>query len=185
MFDYQTHFDSFCRENGLDLRLSFDMPPGYETANGTFDAETKTVYLNAALLHDAPDHEQAFYFFHELRHAAQELCPAQCSEAVRRSLRYVIRYDGVCYKRIGGEYAECRLEGGADRFADLYLGQPHETDANAFAYAQARALYGDSDGLRELYAFWTPRRPVSDAEYDAVFAEIEENVRLQGRKGNV
>lgn len=22
MFDYQTHFDSFCRENGLDLRLS-------------------------------------------------------------------------------------------------------------------------------------------------------------------
>lgn len=179
MFDYQTQFERYCRENRLDLRLSFDMLPGYETANGTFDAETKTVYLNAALLYDAPDHEKAFYFFHELRHAAQELCPAQCSEAVRRSLRYVIRYDGFCYKRIGGEYAECRLGGGAERFTDLYLGQPHETDANAFAYAQARALFGDSEELRKLYAFWTPRQPVPDEAYDAVFAEIDEKTKAQ------
>jgi len=179
MFDYQTHFDSFCRENRLDLRLSFEMPPGYETAYGTFDAETETVYLNAVLLHDAPDHEQAFYFFHELRHAAQELCPARFSEAIRRSLRYVIQYDGVCYKRIGGEYAECRLDGGAERFTDLYLGQPHETDANAFAYAQTRALFGDSEELRKLYAFWTPQQPVPDEAYDAVFAEIDEKTKAQ------
>ena len=179
MFDCQAHFDRYCRENGFDLRLSFDMPPGYESANGTFDAETKTVFINAALLHDAPDHEKAFYFFHELRHAAQELRPAQCSEAVRRSLRYVIQYDGVCYKRLSGGYAECRLEGGAERFTDLYLGQPHEADANAFAYAQAKALFGDSDGLRELYAFWTPRQAVPDEAYDAVFAEIDEKTKPQ------
>lgn len=173
MFDYQTHFDRYRKENGLDLRLSFDMPPGYETANGTFDAETKTVYINAACLKGAPEYEKAFYFFHELRHAAQELCPARFSEAIRRSLRYVIQYDGICYKRIGGEYAECRLEGGAERFTDLYLGQPHEADANTFAYAQVSALFGDSDELRKLYEFWTPRQPVPDAAYDAVFAEID------------
>ena len=173
MFDYQAHFDRYCRENRLELRLSFDIPPGFEAANGTFDAETKTVFINAALLHDAPDHEQAFCFFHELRHAAQELCPSRFSGAIRRSLRYVIQYDGVCYKRIGGGYAECKLEGGAERFTDLYLGQLHEADANAFAYAQVSALFGDSDELRKLYEFWTPRRPVTGAAYDAVFAEID------------
>ena len=177
MFDYQTQFEQYCRENRLDLRLSFEMPPGYETANGTFDVGTRTVFLNAALLNDAPEHEQAFYFFHELRHAAQELCPARFSDAIRRSLRYVIQYDGTCYKRIGGEYAECRLDGGAERFTDLYLGQPHEADANAFAYAQARALFGDSDDLRNLYEFWTPRQPVPEAAYDAVYAEIDEKMK--------
>ena len=177
MFDYQTLFNRYCRENGFDLRLSFDMPPGYEAANGTFDAETRTVFLNAALLRGAWDHEKAFYLFHELRHAAQELCPARFSEAIRRSLRYVIQYDGVCYKKVGGEYAECKLDGGAERFTDLYLGQPHEADANAFAYVQTKALFGDSDDLRELYEFWTPRRLVSETEYDAVYAEIDEKTK--------
>lgn len=179
MFDYQVHFDRYCWENRLDLRLSFDMPPGYETANGAFDAETKTVYINAACLKGAPEYEKAFYFFHELRHAAQELCPEQCSAAVRRSLRYVIQYDGVCYKRIGGGYAECRLEGGAERFTDLYLGQAHEADANAFAYAQAKTLYGNSDDLRKLYEFWTPRQPIPEAAYEALFAEIDEKTKPQ------
>lgn len=179
MFDYPTQFDRYCKDTLLDLRLSFDMPPGYETANGTFDAETKTVYLNAARLNGAPDHEKAFYFFHELRHAAQYLRPAQCSDAIRRSLRYVIQYDGTCYKQIGGGYAECRLEGGAERFTDLYLGQPHEADANGFAYAQTRALFGDSDELRKLYEFWRPQQPVPDAAYDALFAEIDEKTKQE------
>lgn len=183
MFDYQTQFDRYRRENRLDLRLSFDMPPGYETANGTFDAETRTVYLNAALLHGAPDHEKAFFLFHELRHAAQELCPARFSETIRRSLKYVIQYDGACYRKIGGGYAECKLDGGAERFTDLYLGQPHEADANAFAYAQAKALFGDSDELRKLYEFWTPRQPLPDAAFDAVYAEIDEKTKPQSRKG--
>ena len=50
MFDYNRHFDKYCFENNLELKLSFDMPPGYETANGTFDVETKTVYINAEYL---------------------------------------------------------------------------------------------------------------------------------------
>ena len=30
MFDYQKVFDGYCRENGLDLRLSTEMPEGFE-----------------------------------------------------------------------------------------------------------------------------------------------------------
>lgn len=174
MFDYQEHVDAFCRDHDLCVRLSFDMPAGYESANGTFDDETKTVYINAEALRDAPEQEKAFYLFHELRHAMQYLCPGQFSEALRRSLQYVIQYDGTCYKRIDGAYRACRLDGGEERFSDLYLAQPHETDANAFAYERAKRLFGDSEALRNLYAFWTPERPVPQTAYDAVYAEIDE-----------
>ena len=65
MFEYKLHFIKFCTENNLKLQLSFDMPQGYETANGTFDVETKTVYINAEYLREAPDYEQAFFLqFH-------------------------------------------------------------------------------------------------------------------------
>lgn len=174
MFDYKEHFNAFCKENNLCINLSFDMPAGYECANGTFDDETKTVCINAEALWDAPDHEKAFYLFHELRHAMQYLCPGRFSEAVRRSLQYVIQYDGTCYKRINGAYRACRLDGGEKRFADLYLAQPHETDANAFAYERTKRLFGDSAALRKLYTFWTPERHVSVQEYDEVFAVIDE-----------
>ena len=50
MFDYKQYFDKYCIENTLELQLSFDMPPGYETANGTFDYEKKTVYINTKYL---------------------------------------------------------------------------------------------------------------------------------------
>ena len=45
MFDYIKHFHLYCRDTGLDIRLSFEMPQGYETANGTFDIKTKTVFI--------------------------------------------------------------------------------------------------------------------------------------------
>ncbi len=96
MFDYKKYFDSYCNETGLELSLCFDMPEGYETANGTYDDGTKTVYINAKLLEAAPDYEKAFYLFHELRHAAQYLKPEQFPELIRRSLQYMIQYDGTC-----------------------------------------------------------------------------------------
>jgi hypothetical protein len=37
MVDYEKHFRVYCEENSLTINLSFDMPEGYETANGTFD----------------------------------------------------------------------------------------------------------------------------------------------------
>ena len=68
-FSYGRHFGSYCREHGLDLKLSFGMPPGYEDANGTFDPDTKTVYMNRDRLSGSPAYEKAFYLYHELSHS--------------------------------------------------------------------------------------------------------------------
>ena len=179
MFDFQQCFVSYCRETGLDIRLSFDMPEGYEEANGTFDLESKTVYINAKHLEEAPDFEKAFYLFHELRHVSQYLQAGQFHDIITRSLHYVIMYDGTCYKLVDGKYRECKLEGGEARFTNLYLGQPHEVDANTYAYRKVKDLFGDSEDLRKLYEFWIPNQPVSDESYHAIYAAIDERVDHQ------
>ena len=173
MFDYQAYSDRFCKENGVSVSLSFDMPEGYETAYGTYDGETNTVYVNKRLLSGAPDHEKAFYLFHELRHAMQHLSPERFGDDVNRSLPYVILYDGACYKLVNGQYLECRIEGDPAYLESLYAGLPYEKDANTYAYERARSVFGDSEALRELYRFWLPRRQISDREYEAVYRFID------------
>lgn len=37
MSEYKKYFEAYCKEHDLELRLSSEMPVGYETANGTFD----------------------------------------------------------------------------------------------------------------------------------------------------
>ncbi|MBR5961480.1 MAG: GNAT family N-acetyltransferase [Clostridia bacterium] len=176
MFEYKKHFDSYCKETGLELNLCFDMPEGYETANGMFDDETKSVYINAKMLEKVPDFEKAFFLFHELRHAAQYLKPEQFPEMIRRSLQYVIQYDGTCYKLVNGDYVDCKLEGGEERFTELYLGQPHEADANNYAYEQTRKIFGEPEELKKLHGFWMPKQPIPDETYQTVYAEIDEKV---------
>ena len=61
IFDYKHFFDDYCKECSLDLRLSFDMPSDYETACGTFDPASKTVFINAEHLNAKPDYEKAFF----------------------------------------------------------------------------------------------------------------------------
>lgn len=52
MSEYKKYFEAYCREHDLELRLSFEMPIGYETANGTFDVSSRTVFINAEKLND-------------------------------------------------------------------------------------------------------------------------------------
>ena len=179
MFDYVRYFQQYCDDNTLDLILSFNMPAGYESANGTFDVESKTVFINAECLKGVPDYEKLFYLFHELRHSSQYLCPKLFSRAINRSIQYVIMYDGTCYKIGNGKYYECKLEGGEDYFANIYLGQPYEVDANKYAYEQVKKIVGDSDGLRKLYEFWIPGQPVPDDVYDSVYALIDEKIQMK------
>ena len=180
MFDYESHFRRYCMAQKLELTLSFDMPAGYETAYGTFDVAPKTVFINEKALKDAPDCEKAFYLFHELRHAAQYLRPETFGDEIARSLHYVIMYDGTCYKTVNGAYRACKLCGGEARFTDLYLGQPYEADANTYAYEQVKKLYGETEELRSLYAFWTPSRPIASALFQSVYDEIDEKTRQPG-----
>ena len=174
MVDYQAIFDEYCRENGLALHMCFEMPEGFEGADGMFDPDSRTVYINTDFPEGTPDFVRAFFLFHELRHAAQYLCPARFSELIRRSLGYVIQYDGTCYKLVNGEYIECKLEGGEEAFTDLYMGQPHEMDANRFAYEQVKKLYGDSEKLREMYEERKPKEAIAEEKYVEVYGMIDE-----------
>ena len=174
--DYLPIFNTYCQKNDLDLQLSFVMPEGYETANGTLDPVTKTVFINANLLELLPDHEKLFYFFHELRHAAQYLHPEQFDELTIKSRFYVIMYNGICYKLTDDEWKECQLEGTEEFFTELYLGQSYERDANTFAYDMTKSLLGDSRELQELYAFWMPKKPVPEAVYTEIYRKIDENI---------
>ena len=176
MFDYQELFAQYCREHTLPLHLSFTMPAGYENANGTFDVSSKTVFINVSRLNDVPDYQKAFFLFHELRHASQYFCPSLFSDVIRRSLQYVIQYDGTCYKSVNGSYCKCKLDGSEEYFTNLYLGQPHEVDANVFAYEQTKNLYGDSAELKALLDFWMPRQAVPVETYNTVFLQIDESI---------
>ena len=176
MFDYQRHFDAYCSKENLDVRLSFDMPSGYEDANGTFEISTQTLFINKANLSSVPDYEKLFYLFHELRHAEQYLVPDRFDPAIRRSLQYIIMFDGTCHKVIEGNYHQCNLDGEEDELINLYLGQPYEVDANTFAYEQTKAVYGELEALRKLYEFWIPRQPVPNEVYDSVFSTIDKKV---------
>lgn len=166
-------FDKYCREKGLDISFSSDMPAGYETANGMYDITLSTLFLNTELLAEMPEYEQLFYLFHELRHAEQYARPEQLGEAVRRSMSYAIMYDGECFRRAEREWKGCRLEGTEEYFKSLYLGQPYERDANAFAYGRVRELCGDSAELRELAAFWLPESTPAEEEYMRIYDEID------------
>lgn len=173
MTKYKKYFDIYCKEHRLNLYLSFDMPTGYETASGTFDVSSRTVFLNAAKLDKEPDDAKMFYLFHELRHASQYLEPEQFNETIRRSIQYVIMFDGTCYKLIEGRYLKCKLNGNKEYFTNLYLGQPHEADANTFAYEQVQKICGDSVELRKLFDFWMPHQVIQDDVYDKIFALID------------
>lgn len=178
MSEYKKYFEAYCREHDLELRLSFEMPIGYETANGTFDVSSRTVFINAEKLNKEPEYSKLFYLFHELRHASQYLERERFNETIKRSIQYIMMFDGTCYKLAGNRYLKCRLKGDEEYFNNLYLGQPHEVDANRFAYEQARKICGNSVGLKKLVDFWMPRQMILNDVYDKVFALIDEKTKM-------
>ena len=173
---YESLFQAYCDENRLSIKLSFDMPEGYETANGTFDPVVNTLFINREMLRSRPGYEQGFYLFHELRHALQYLQPRQFNDLICRSRFYVIMYDGTCCKLADDGWKECRLEGSEAYFSELYLGQPYERDANDFAYQKTKEHFGDSEGLRRLHAFWTPKNEIPAQAYEDLYAMIDSAV---------
>lgn len=183
MLDTEKIVSDFCREYDLKITFSADMPSGYESANGTFDIEKNTLFFNSAMLADAPNYEVMFYLFHELRHVLQYTRPHLFNEAVRRSINYVVMYNGTCFKTVCGEWKECSLSETETRFEDAYLGQPYELDANRYAYEKTKALCGASQKLDELYAFWIPQHELSDAEYAELYRKIDAEIeRISGIK---
>lgn len=168
--------EGFCRENSITVNLSHDMPSGYETAYGTYDVTINTLFLNSAMLHDAPEYEVLFYLFHELRHAVQYLRPELFDPQIQESRFYVVLYNGVCFKLEGTVWQEVALEGAEDYFTSAYLSLPYELDANIFAYERTKGKCGDSAQLQELYRFWIPKEKLDYGELKMLFCRIDQSL---------
>ena len=163
----------FCEENSLAVTLSCDMPAGYETAYGTYDVTINTLFLNAQLLQDAPEHEVLFYLFHELRHAMQYLRPESFDPQIQESRFYVVLYNGVCYKLVDNAWQEVVMEGAEDYFTRAYMSLPYELDANSFAYERVKDICGNTDELQSLYSFWIPAEKMDYVELHGLFIRID------------
>ncbi len=167
----------FCHEAGIEVTLSYDMPAGYETAYGTYDVTSNTLFLNADILSDAPRYEVLFYLFHELRHAMQYLCPMMFNDKIKESILYVILYNGICYKHVDNEWKECALAGEESHFTRAYMNLPYEIDANTFAYEKTREICGDSAELKSLLDFWISKDGFDYEEHRKLFRQIDAKLR--------
>ena len=173
-FDIEKLFYSFVRENRLDIQISYTMPPGYESAFGTFDITVKTLFLNRGLLEDTPEFEVLFYFYHELRHAMQYICPENFPGSVRDSIKYVILYSGLCFKLVGSEWKSCQLVGDEEYFTLLYKNLPYELDANLYARDTAGALLPEHrSSVDSLCSLWLPPKSISEEELASIFRQID------------
>ena len=173
--EWSTLVESICVERGLSVVLSWDMPQGYETANG------KNAFSQSGRAAKCAGVRGVFYLVHELRHAEQYQHPERFDAMIRVSLPYVVLYDGTCFRLRGETWQECRLDGGEERFRDAYLGFPYEVDANEFAAQRVKAFCGDSPALRQLWDCWRPKRIWSNEDYRRLFREIDERIENSAR----
>ena len=178
-FDVETLFYSFVRENDLDIQLSYIMPSGYEDAFGTFDITAKTLFLNKGLLESESEFEVLFYFYHELRHAVQYTHPQKFSKPIRESVNYVILYNGLCFKLIGGKWENCHLVGNEEYFTLVYENLPYELDANLYARDMVKALLPQyTADIESLYCSWLPQRSISKEEFASIFRQIDSSINI-------
>lgn len=170
-------FLSYIEENELDIELSYLMPVGYEEAFGTFDITCKTLFLNAKMLESKPVYEVLYYFYHELRHAAQHIHSARFDELIQKSINYVILYNGTCFKLIDGVWRGCQLSGEQAYFTLVYENLPYEVDANQYARDTVKALLPRYDTEVELlYQSWLPRKIILQDELEAIYRRIDQAV---------
>lgn len=172
-FDIEKLFHSFIKTNRLDIQLSYAMPPGYEDAFGTFDILKKALFLNKALLACRPEFEILFYFYHELRHAMQYICPSKFSEPIQNSIHYIVLYSGQCYKLVEDEWKSCQLVGEEEYFTLVYKNLPYELDANLYARDTVKNLFPENRmEIESLCSLWLPQKMISEKELASVFCQI-------------
>lgn len=141
---------------GMQLRLSFSMPEGYESAYGLSDPATGTIFVNRALWPACDLLDPLYYFLHELRHGMQAALPELFSVDFALNQRYVIQFDGTGFRMDGDKTVTVHLTGDPSYFTELYLASPCELDANAFAWRCLKAAGAPAE-LEALRAMWSPR----------------------------
>lgn len=172
----QQLFSRIAEELHLPIQLHFDMPPGFEQANGLSDPETGDIRINAALWPQQGELEPLFYFLHELRHSLQTAFPGEFPPEFAVNAKYVFQFDGTAYKFTGDGMKTVQLTGTPDYFVELYLASPCERDAIAFAH---RILHrcGAGESIDRLYAMWSPKYTCfAESEATAVFLQAVQEV---------
>lgn len=178
MSELEQWIERFARENGLTIKLSYEMPKGREEWYCNYDVETQSLHINRARLERGRDFEAAYYLFHELRHAEQFFAPQRFDESVRKSVRYAVFYDGTCYKFENGKRRECRLAATEYDFVSLSESMPHELDAHRYACEQAILLFPQK--RREILSLrdsWLPSKALSLDELNAAFEKIDKEAK--------
>lgn len=171
----EQQFFSYVQANNLAIELSYEMPPGYENAFGTFDIVVKTLFLNRKLLGSRPDYEVLYYFYHELRHAVQYIYPQQFDKSIQRSIQYVILYNGTCLKLIDGLWRRCQLPGEEEYFICAYENLPYEIDAHGYARDVVKAVLPERlTEVEQIYRSWLPRKILHQTELEEIFRRIDQ-----------
>lgn len=178
MIQIRETVQAYCRENRISVSLSFEMPEGYDHAHGTYDMLQNTLFLNTGILQESMDVQAMYYLIHELRHAVQYQHPERFDAEIRKSLPYVILYNGTCFRLYEGKWHECRLEGEETYFTKAYLNLPYEKDANIHAYKMTKEKSGGSDELEKLAALWIPESGFDEEEYRKLFSRIDQQLHL-------
>lgn len=177
MMGLEQRVATHCLQHNLRVELSYQMPPGYETAFGTYAPDSHTLHLNVGLLKDAPQTDALFYLYHELRHAEQYQHPERFDSTIRESLPYVILYDGHCFKQVDGHWRSCKLDGEETYFTAAYLSLPYELDANTYACQKVEVETDSASAAEAFRHFWLPEHPLPQEEFVRLFQQIDRALR--------
>ena len=148
-------FDYASAKLSLPMGLLFEKPEGVDASFALADPMTGDIHINESRWRTGDPVDPLFYFLKELRRAAQSARPELFPPEIALNDRYVIQFDGTCY-RVEDEWVSLvKLEGSEDYFTELFLASPCQTDANDFAL---RCLKNAGAGRRadELHAMWAP-----------------------------
>lgn len=172
----QNLFDDFVLARGMDIKLSFIAPMGYETSNGTFDICEHMLFLNFEHIKNKPEYEIVFCLFHELRHAEQYLFPEKFGSEIQKSIKYVVLYNGTCYKLLDKKWGECKMNANEWDFVQVYKSLPYELDANEFAYNETAKLFGNED-IKKIYENTLSFPKIDYQDLKKIFKSIDEKIK--------
>jgi len=167
-------FNEFIKENGLSINLSFDMPKGYEDAFGTFDVIDSTLYLN--IDKKCSNVRKLYTLYHELRHSLQYIYSERFDDVIRKSINYVVLYDGSVLKLLGNKWHKSKLTNCDFEFMDVYLNLSYELDANKYAFETVKNLISTDEELEELEYIFKNSQPslrISKEEMNKIFRQID------------
>lgn len=160
----------------MTYSVCFDMPKGYEDAWGLTQDDTKTVYMNLSVAIKNSVYDFLYYFLHEVRHSIQYSFPSLFSPLVRKSLEYVIQYDGTILYKVNNEWKQHKIIGTEDYLKEFYMSSPCEVDANEFALKTVTLLFPNIsfDRIKEM---WFPQYKYFDkAEFSDMFSAIIKDI---------